>query len=113
MRLYIALFTCIALVVIGPSLSLSPPPKPPSAAVTSSPAVSHYDLLSLPPTATQPEIKSRFLSLVKTLHPDGAGANPKEVAMPSYDAVVDAYKTLKDPARKKRYDRASAPTQCT
>ena len=62
----------------------------------------YYDLLGVPRTATDAEIKRAFRTLARELHPDvssepGADARFRDVA--------EAYEVLSDPERRATYDR--------
>lgn len=62
----------------------------------------YYELLGVPRTATEADIKSAFRTLARELHPDvstepDAGARFRDVA--------EAYEVLSDPERRATYDR--------
>jgi DnaJ-class molecular chaperone len=61
-----------------------------------------YNILGVPPTAAQAEIKRRFRTLAKRLHPD---LNPDQPDVGArFQAVHAAYEVLVDPERRARYD---------
>ena len=59
----------------------------------------HYQLLSLPPTATPEQIRRAYRTLAKTLHPD---VNPSADAAKKFSKLAAAYQTLSNPAKRKR-----------
>ncbi|KAF2651354.1 DnaJ-domain-containing protein [Lophiostoma macrostomum CBS 122681] len=62
----------------------------------------HYETLSLPPTATPAEIKRQFFSLSKTHHPD---KNPNDpTASTRFVAISEAYHILSVPDKRAQYD---------
>ena len=64
----------------------------------------YYQLLEIDPGADQQTIKRAYLSKIKAWHPD---KNPDrtEEAEEKTKALNQAYQILKDPARRKNYDR--------
>ncbi len=63
----------------------------------------YYQILSIPETASQREIKSAFRKLSLRYHPDRN--NGDKTAEARFREVLDAYKILCDPDKKARYDR--------
>lgn len=63
-------------------------------------AVTHYELLGVPPTATQTQIRDAYRAAARARHPDRAG----ERSAPEMAAVNEAYRILGDPVRRQRYD---------
>ena len=64
--------------------------------------MNHYVVLGIDEGADRDTIRSAFRGLVRRYHPDvGAGASSD-----AFRAVVEAYDTLIDPARRREYDRA-------
>jgi curved DNA-binding protein CbpA len=63
----------------------------------------YYQILDVPPTASQRQIKKAYVKLVKQFHPD---RNPKD---PQSDdrtkSINEAYAVLKDRQLRRRYDR--------
>ncbi|KZT59279.1 DnaJ-domain-containing protein [Calocera cornea HHB12733] len=66
-------------------------------------ATTHYDVLSLPRSATRSQIKARFYKLSKDLHPD---LNPTKDAKERYLKVSEAYNVLGDEKRRRSYDQS-------
>jgi len=64
----------------------------------------YYDLLEIDPKADQPTIKQAYLAKIKRWHPD---KNPDraEQAEEKTKILNQAYHILKDPERRKNYDR--------
>lgn len=61
-----------------------------------------YDLFALPPTATTEEINQAFRSMARNLHPD---RNPLPDAAERFSQISKAYKILRDPELRARYDQ--------
>ena len=59
-----------------------------------------YDALGVKPKATQKELKRAYLKKSLKLHPDKPGGNLEE-----FKAMKAAYDTLRDPQKRKAYDR--------
>jgi curved DNA-binding protein CbpA len=66
-----------------------------------------YSLLGLPRTATSAEIANAYRRHVRDLHPDTRTARDA-AADERLQRVLAAYKLLRDPERRARYDRAAA-----
>lgn len=62
-----------------------------------------YEILQIKRDATQNEIKKKYYELARTLHPDKNDGTPE--ATKNFQKIVDAYKILSDPAKKKIYDK--------
>lgn len=61
-----------------------------------------YDVLGVPSTASQEEIKAAYRKLAKTLHPDLNPGNDKAEA--EFQEVGAAYALLSDPEKRKAFD---------
>jgi curved DNA-binding protein CbpA len=65
-----------------------------------------YQVLGLSPGASHADIVRAYRQKARTMHPDARPEDP--VAPDQFQALTDAYDVLGDPARRERYDRASA-----
>jgi hypothetical protein len=63
---------------------------------------SYYDILGLRPDASPQEVRSKYRSLIRRIHPDLDGP----VAL--FRQVQEAYEVLSDPRRRAEYDRRLA-----
>ncbi|SEV86508.1 J domain-containing protein [Natrinema salifodinae] len=61
-----------------------------------------YDLLEIPPDASQDEIKEAYRDQVRVYHPD---VNDDDRAQAQFTAVKTAYDILGDPVERQAYDR--------
>ncbi|WP_400193320.1 DnaJ domain-containing protein [Hymenobacter sp. B81] len=61
----------------------------------------HYQVLELPEQASADDIRRAYLRLVRLTHPD---RTPDPAAHARYLLVNEAYDTLREPARRARYD---------
>lgn len=72
------------------------------ACVALPPTGTHYELLGVPPTASSREIRQRWAALIQRYHPDHAGSEGG--LGDQARRLIDAYQTLRDPGRRRRYD---------
>src|SRR5580704_13162981 len=66
----------------------------------------YYEVLGVPRTASEDEIKKSFRKLARQYHPDVA--KNKKVAEEKFKEINEAYEVLSDPAKRKKYDELGA-----
>ncbi len=71
-------------------------------------STTHYQLLNLPRTATQEQIRRAYRALAKTLHPD---VNPSKDAAKKFAKLAAAYETLSNVETRRVYDRKLAASE--
>src|ERR1700756_411215 len=63
----------------------------------------YYEVLGLPRTATEDEIRNEYRKLARKHHPD---VNPGDKsAEEKFKEINEAYQVLSDPEKRKRYDQ--------
>ncbi|HSW35672.1 MAG TPA: DnaJ C-terminal domain-containing protein [Candidatus Limnocylindrales bacterium] len=65
----------------------------------------YYELLEVPRSATDKEIKAAYRKLARKWHPDLHPANEKKEAEEKFKRINEAYEVLKDSEKRERYDR--------
>lgn len=71
-----------------------------------------YEILGVPPQASQQKIKERFRFLANAYHPDKFSSNShKEHAEEEFKKINQAYQVLSVPAKRADYDRRLALSQ--
>ena len=63
----------------------------------------YYDVLGVPETAAEKEIKSAYRKLARKWHPDANPQNPRE-AEEKFKELQEAYEVLGDPEKRRKYD---------
>src|SRR5689334_16064488 len=63
----------------------------------------YYEILGVPRTASDAEIKKAFRKLAREHHPDVA--KNKKQAEEKFKEINEAYEVLGDPAKRKKYDQ--------
>jgi DnaJ-class molecular chaperone len=63
----------------------------------------YYDVLGVPKTATEKEIKSSYRKLARKWHPDANPENQPE-AEEKFKELQEAYEVLGDPEKRRKYD---------
>jgi predicted RNA-binding Zn-ribbon protein involved in translation (DUF1610 family) len=67
----------------------------------------YYDVLGIPETATQPQIKAAYRNLIKQIHPDTLSRlSPylRRIAEDRAKDLIDAYSVLSDVSKRRQYD---------
>ncbi len=63
----------------------------------------YYDTLGVSRTATQKDIKTAYRQLARKFHPDANKGD--KTSEEKFKEIAEAYEVLKDPEKRKRYDR--------
>jgi len=66
----------------------------------------YYQILGVPRTASEADIKKSFRRLAREYHPDVA--KDKKKAEEKFKEINEAYEVLSDPAKRKKYDELGA-----
>jgi len=64
----------------------------------------YYEVLGVPKTASQDDIKQAYRRLARQYHPDVAKENPK-AAEEKFKEFSEAYEVLADPEKRQKYDQ--------
>lgn len=73
-------------------------------------AKDYYAILGVRRNATQAAVKSRFLELARSKHPDRFQGDEKVKAEDEFQEITHAFNILSDPARRREVDAALAHT---
>lgn len=68
----------------------------------------HYEVLEIPRTASQQEIRRAYRRLARRYHPD---LNADWDSRGRFEELATAYGVLHDPRARARYDRSCAPAE--
>ena len=74
-------------------------------------AGSYYEMLGVAPSARPEEIRQRWATLIQRYHPDHFDRSDGWVSDQAR-RLIEAYQTLRDPERRRRYDAALACRAC-
>src|SRR5271170_3009512 len=64
----------------------------------------YYEVLGVPRTATEDELKKAFRKLARQYHPDVAKGKDKAKGEEKFKEINEAYEVLGDAAKRKKYD---------
>ena len=64
----------------------------------------YYDILGLPRNATTRQVRDRFRTLARELHPDRFRGEEKPEAEARFQEITQAFNELNDPARRRDHD---------
>ena len=68
----------------------------------------YYQILGVPKTATQDEIKSAFRKLARTHHPDMVKPKERAAAAEKFKEINEAYEVIGDAEKRRQYDTLGA-----
>ena len=74
--------------------------------------VTYYDVLEIPPSASQEEVSAAYRALARQYHPDRFASIPHHLSRIRRDAeakwyeIQEAWSLLSDPAKRREYDKA-------
>ncbi|MFP5317511.1 MAG: J domain-containing protein [Acidimicrobiia bacterium] len=63
----------------------------------------HYEVLGVPPDASEEQVRHAYRALAKEAHPDRSGDATR------FQVITEAYEVLSDPVRRATYDRRLRP----
>lgn len=67
--------------------------------------IDYYEVLKIPKTATEKEIKQAYRKLAREHHPDLHQGKAKTEAEEKFKLINEAYEVLSDPEKRAKYDR--------
>ena len=67
-------------------------------------ATNYYDILGLPRNATTHQVRDRFRTLARELHPDRFRGDDKSEAESRFQEITQAFNVLNDPQRRRDHD---------
>lgn len=67
-------------------------------------ATNYYDILGLPRNATTRQVRDRFRTLARELHPDRFQGEEKSEAEARFQEITQAFNVLNDPVRRRDHD---------
>jgi DnaJ-class molecular chaperone len=70
----------------------------------------YYEVLGIPKTAAEKDIKSTYRKLARKWHPDANPDNPK-AAEEKFKEIQEAYEVLGDPEKRRKYDALGSDWQ--
>ncbi|MCJ1397848.1 hypothetical protein MMC11_001044 [Xylographa trunciseda] len=82
----------------------NPPPPDPTSPSDPDTTINPYEVLSVPPTATEAEIRSAYKKLALKHHPDKHPPHLRPTAHSTFQRLALAYGILSSPARRSLYD---------
>jgi len=65
----------------------------------------YYEVLGVPRSASEEDIKRAYRKLALKWHPDRAKPEGRKTASEKFKQVAEAYEVLSDPEKRKKYDR--------
>jgi curved DNA-binding protein CbpA len=74
-------------------------------------ATNYYSVLGISQNATTEQVRSRFLDLARTLHPDRYQGEEKEKAEARFQEITEAFNILSNPVRRRDHDQELARPQ--
>src|SRR3989339_528108 len=67
--------------------------------------IDYYEILGVPKTASDSDIKQAYKKMAKAHHPDMVAREDKEQAERKFKEINEAYQILSDPQKRKMYDQ--------